>query len=313
MALFKRFSDALRTLFGATAPATPTAAERAAQLERKILRLVDELPPMPVTATRALALIENPDVPLADFAELVREDPALTTAILRVANSALFAGGAQTMRLEQAVVRLGLWTCRSLITAVGMRSVLRGESVVASACRDLWHHGFVAGSLCTQINRVSRLGFSGEEYAAGLLHDIGRVLIALADRDCMLLARVTDFDEDESPLARERAAIGADHCGLGAWFAELSSLPDPLVDVIRHHHEPERAVAAPRLVALVAAVDHMANHLQRGLEVGAYDAPASPALARLTAGWPSGRRDQLLAAVPDLMGEALTAAERDLS
>lgn len=311
--LLKRFSDALRSLFGASAPAAPTAVERAAQLERKILKLVDDLPAMPVTAVRALKLLEDPDVALTDLAELVHEDVALTTALLQVANSALFAGGAQALRLEQAVVRLGLGMCRNLITAVGVRNVLRsGEPAIQADCRALWHHGVVTASLCSRMNRTARLGFGGEEYVAGMLHDLGRVLIALADRECTALAGIMDSYEEADPTARERVAIGADHCGLGAWFAELSGLPASLIEVIRHHHAPDRAATVPRLVALVAAADHLANHMQRRPEVVGSESEANAGLTRLTAGWAPGRRQQLLDALPKMMIEVKEAAASDL-
>jgi HD-like signal output (HDOD) protein len=309
--LLKRFADALRQLFGAGAPAAP-APHRAAGLERKIARLVDDLPALPVTAARALALTEDPDVALADLADLVREDAALATALLRVANSALYAGGAQTLRLDQAVIRLGLWTCKSLIATVGLRSVLRGRSPAAEAdCRALWRHGFVTASLCVQVNRGYRLGLAGEEYAAGLLHDLGRVLVALADPECLALAGMMDFREEGDVPARERAAIGIDHCALGGWFGELSGLPESLVEVIRHHHAPALARKNPRLVALVAAADHAANHLQCGGDPTKYDPDANAGLKELTAGWSAGRRELLLGTLPTIMEDAVADADRE--
>jgi HD-like signal output (HDOD) protein len=312
VALLKRFSDTLRQLFGANKPATETAGDRALRLERKIQQLVDNMPAMPVTAARALALLEDPDVALADLAELVMQDTALATVLLRAANSALFAGGAQAVRLDQAVVRLGLWACKNLITAVGVRSVFRGRAVADDAeCRALWHHGLVTAALASRINRAYRIGFNGEEYAAGLLHDLGRVLVALADRECFALAEMLDFREEGDLLGRERAAIGVDHCSLGAWFGDLSGLPGPLPGVIRHHHSPDRAPIVPRLVALTSAADHMANHLELGRSAAEYNPNTNAGLSCLTAKWFPGRREHLWAALPELMESAAEAAERE--
>ncbi|AMV26807.1 HDOD domain protein [Gemmata sp. SH-PL17] len=314
MALLKRFSDALRSMFTSSAPAAPSAAERAVRLEQQIRRLVDEMPPLPVTATRALALMEDPNVSLAAIADLIREDAALATGLLRVANSALFAGGAPTIRLDQAVVRLGLWTCRSMVTAIGLRGRLRGRATTGEfERRTLWHHGFVTASICAQLNRTHRLGFHGEEYSAGLLHDLGRVLIALADPESLALAGAMDFREEGDLLARERAVIGADHCALGGWFAELSNLPPELVEVIRHHHTPRPPGAGSRLVALVAAADHMANHLQCGGTTENYNPLTNPRLPFLVAGWGGERQKRLIATLPELMRDAVTTAERELS
>ncbi len=311
MPLLKRFSDALRSVFGSNADTVPSVGVRAARLEKQITRLVDEIPAMPVTAARTIALMEDPDVPLSKIAKLIQEDAALATGLLRMANSALYAGGSPVLRIDQAVVRLGLWTCKRLVTAIGMRGVLRGSSkrTMEAERRNLWHHGFVTASLCSQLNRANRLGFKGEEYSAGLLHDLGRLLIALADPECVVLANLMDFREEGDVLARERAAIGADHCGLGAWFAELSSLPAELIEVIKHHHAP----GTSRLVALVAAGDHMANHIQCGESTESYAPLTNPGLLVLCVGWSMGRRDTLFAMLPELMRTAITAAEHDLN
>jgi HD-like signal output (HDOD) protein len=307
--LLKRFSDALRQLFGSATPTAETAVQRAARLERKIRLLVDDMLAMPVTAVRALALIEDPDVALADLADLVRQDTALATVLLRVANSALYAGGTPALRIDQAVIRLGLWSCNNLITAVGVRQSVRARSPESEAdCRALWRHGQVTASICTQLDRIYRLGFNGEEYAAGLLHDLGHILIALADRECLALAGVMDLRTDD-PLARERAAIGIDHCALGSWFAELSSLPAPLVEVIRSHHTPECAPNVPRLAALVTSADHMAEHVQRGLAPASYDALDNPGLRRLTIDWAARRQEHLNAAIPAILEAAAAVGQ----
>ncbi len=314
VALLKRFSDALRSVFGSNPLPTPSASARALHLERQIRLLVDALPALPVTAARALALMEDPDVALADIADLIQEDPALATGLLRVANSALFAGGAAALRLDQAVVRLGLWMCKDLVTAIGMRRMLRGRAAATETdCRTLWHHAFVTASICAQLNRANRLGFQGEEYSAGMLHDLGRLLIALADPESLALAGAMNFQEDADTPQRERAAIGADHCALGGWFAELSNLPPALVEVIRRHHAPPPAGSPARLVALVAAADHMANHLQRGLSVASYDPATNDGLTTLCTGWSAGRTEHMRTTLPAIMEGAHAAAETELS
>ncbi|MDY3557554.1 HDOD domain-containing protein [Gemmata sp. JC673] len=306
MPVLNRISDALRAVFGATRAAAPTAAERSARLERHIRALVDTLPALPATAVRALELMEDPEVSLGALAELIQNDAALAAGLLRVANSALFAGGSAVLRVDQAVVRLGLWRCKGLVAAISIRRVLSGKpDGTADALRALWHHGYVTASLCSGLSRAGRLGFGGEEYAAGLLHDIGRVLIVLADPECVALARLLDFTDDLDPRSREREAMGADHCALGAWFAQLSNLPGALIDTIKHHHAP---AGAARLTVLVAAADQMANHLERDATAAGYDPTTNPALTLLLADRSAGHRDALFANVPALMTDALTAA-----
>src|SRR5262249_3045370 len=152
-----------------------------------------------------------------------------------------------------------------------------------------------------------RLGFDGEEFSAGLLHDLGRILLVLADPECSAAAAVMDFREEQDLLERERAAIGIHHCALGGWFGEHSKLPESLLHTLWYHHEPNVSDDSKRLVILVATADHMANHLQRGEDVEAYQPEENLGLAHLWARWPEARRERLLAELPSLMTESLEA------
>jgi HD-like signal output (HDOD) protein len=310
MALLKRFADMLHGLFQSHAQrAKDDRAEVAARLEQNVLRLVGNMPTMPDVAMRAMALANDPNTTASDFARLIEGDTAIATDLLRIANSAIYSGGAPAVKLPQAVVRLGMFLCKNLILSISMKSLLwdmtGGEQ---QRCGALWHHGHVTACLCSQINRSYRLLFTGEEFSAGLLHDMGRILLLLADPDCFTQIDALDFREDGGILERERAAIGIDHCVLGGWFGTHSQLPDLLIQAMKYHHEPHLSESATKFVTLVAAADHMANHLQRGEEAASYQPEANAALASLWAGWPQGRKERLLGELPSMMAQALQAA-----
>jgi HD-like signal output (HDOD) protein len=307
--ILKRFATMLHGLFRSDAPRADGAAERAARLEAKVLRLVDNMPTLPDTATKAIALADDPHTKFADFARLIEGDAALATALLRVANSAFYAGGAPAVKLQQAVVRLGMLRCKNLILAVGMKSLFQKMAGDTRAqCETLWQHGYLTGWLCRRLNHVYRLGFHGEEFSAGLLHDLGRVLIALADRDCFERIGGLDFREEPGILPRERAAIGIDHSTLGGWFGEHCRLPEILVRAMWFHHRPDLDGEQNQLVALVATADDVANHLQRGDYVETYDLNTNPGLPHLWARWPEARKERLCRELPALMAEACDAA-----
>jgi HD-like signal output (HDOD) protein len=307
--VLKKISNMLRQLFRSQAPKEAEASFLAAQLEEKVLALVDNMPTLPDTATRAMALANDPDANFADLARLIEADTAIATGLLRVANSALYTGGAPAVKLHKAVVRLGMFQCKNLIVAIGMKSLFRKMTPKArEQCEALWHHGYVTGFLCGQINRSFRLGFDGEEFSAGLLHDLGRILLVLADADCAARSEVMDFSEDGDKLERERIAIGVDHAALGGWFGEHSKLPDTLIQTMRLHHELDLTADVHKLVALVASADHMANHLQRGEEITAYNPEGNTGLASLWARWPEGRRQRFLADIPAMMEQSVQAA-----
>jgi HD-like signal output (HDOD) protein len=308
--ILKRFSNLLRNLFKSNArPKDDEAAAVSARLERRVLALVDNMPTLPDTATRAMALANDPDSRFVDLARIIEGDAAIATGLLRFANSAFYAGGSPALKLHQAVVRLGMQQCKNLIVGIGMRSLFqRIPAEIKSQCEELWHHGYVTGSVCRQINRAYRLGFEGEEFSAGLLHDLGRILLLLADPECFARAGALDFREEGDILERERTAIGIDHCALGGWFGEHSKLPDSLIQTMKLHHQPELAEQSDKLVALVATADHMANYLQREEALEEYNPEDNPGLPYLWARWPEARKGRFLGDIPSLLEESLRAA-----
>ena len=127
--MLKKISAMLRNMFRSNAPKGDEAAEMAARLEEKVFNLVDNMPTLPDTATRAMVLANDPDSNFADLAKLIEADTAIATGLLRVANSAFYTGGAPAVKLHKAVVRLGMFQCKNLIVSIGMKSCFESLSM----------------------------------------------------------------------------------------------------------------------------------------------------------------------------------------
>jgi HD-like signal output (HDOD) protein len=169
--------------------------------------------------------------------------------------------------------------CKSLIIASSFSSMMKTMSLEAEWVREiLWRHGFTTALLSMHLNRSLNVGFQGEEFAAGLIHDIGRMLLATCFPEQFPSIDPLDFDEGPETLDNEHGVIETNHCEVGVWFTLKNALPEPLVDVVRYHHCPEKSPRNRRLVALIAASDHMANHLQRFDEALGYDPVTNPSL-----------------------------------
>ncbi len=246
------------------------------------LRLrANHLKMLPAIAMQALDIAKDPDCVIGDFVSVIERDATLAADILRIANSVLFGGGRTVMNLHRAVVRVGLRQCKSLIIASSFSSMMKSMTLEEEWVRELlWQHSFTTALLSLHVNRSLNVGFQGEEFAAGLIHDIGRMLLATCFPDQFPSIDSMDFDEGPQTLLIEQNAIETNHCEVGVWFAQRNSLPEPLIDTVRFHHCPERSPRNRRLVALVATCDHMANHLQRD-DGGSYDPQGNPSLELL--------------------------------
>lgn len=249
--------------------------EKAAE---KFIR-IGNLPTLPHAATRALAIVKDPDCSVQDFTRIIGTDPALAASLLKLVNSSYYAAATRVSNLTTAVVRLGLRETQNLILAVSVRSVFRWVPAGQEESRDrLWKHSDRTAILCRSLNSELGLGFQGEELSAGLAHDLGRILVAVAFPEAFhQIIRSAPLGEADL-LERERERLGFDHTQAGAWLSAHWNLPPELTEAIQYHHTPALATQAASLVATVALGDDLANHLEVAQALDGFDLAGS-------AGW----------------------------
>jgi len=236
---------------------------------------------LPAIAQQALQLAKDPDCTIREFARIVEQDIKLAAEMLRIANSPVYCGNRPVASLTEATLRLGLSQCKNLILTSSFASLIEEFTAEEARVRDvLWRHGMVTAVIANNLNRSLGVGFQGEEFTAGLMHDLGRILLAVALPYQFLEGDPMDFLEDGQTLMREQNVFQTTHSEVGAWFAIGNQLPDCLVAAIRYHHEPQRLPAHQRLTALVAAADEMANYVQRNESERGYR-PATNAMIDL--------------------------------
>ncbi len=251
-------------------------------VRERLAQRASHLKMLPAVATQTLDIAKNPDCGIEEFAAVVERDSALAADILKMANGLVFGASRAVMNLHQAVVRLGFRQCKSLILAASFSSMMKTMSLEEEWVRELlFRHSFTTALLATHLNRALNVGFQGEEFAGGLMHDIGRMLLATCYPERFSEIDPMSFDESLEMLCAEQTVIETNHCEVGVWFARRNSLPEPLVDVIRFHHCPDRAVNNRRFVALIAVCDQMANYLQQREKGSGYNSRGNSSIELL--------------------------------
>ncbi len=273
-----------------------------ARLVSRLLQQNQGLTMLPAVAMQALQLANDPDCSVNQFAALVQQDQKLASDILTIANTALYSGGRPIANLQQAAQRLGFRKCKNLILTSSMSSLMKQLTFDEQWIRDiLWRHSFLAAIHCHHLNKLFAAGFDGEEFTAGLMHDLGRTLLAVAAGSEFTSADPLNFEEDEGLQERERSVLDTDHAAFGAWFIRRSNLPESLCETVAGHHHPE---TGSKLTAIVAAADEMTNHLQRYLEPDQYSPENNRGLLRLEALGVRDARQRLDARRVTIMEEA---------
>jgi putative nucleotidyltransferase with HDIG domain len=231
-----------------------TGAENLARLRAEIVNARD-VPTIPVLLLRILRVVDGERASSKDLVELMQRDQALAGRVLRLANSSFFACSREVATLSRAVMLLGFSTVKNLALGIKIWETLsrRGGPGMAA----LWEHSALVGAAARLIAHRTRAADPEEVFTAGLLHDIGRVVLRI--RFAAVYDRITEVSGDMPLVVREREAFGVDHAQAGAWLGEAWMLPTSIVDAARAHHDElvvGTALSAPVIVNLANRLVH---------------------------------------------------------
>jgi len=244
-----------------------------------------DLPPLPAAAARALTLARDPDSSSESLARVVSTDPALAARVLAMSRSVTYLRRQPPRTLQEAIATVGLRALRRILIAASARAAYRADDQVA---QSLWAHSLAAGLAAEELSKVSGGGAAGDAFIAGLLHDIGKLVLHLSNPAAFATLGV--FDEEA-----ERRLFGTTHDEIGGRLAEKWGLEPDIVAGIRGHHDP----AGSPLAVCVGRADRLAMEIGYG------------SLAHQFCPLPSGDTDAQLAEATERV-RALFESERHL-
>jgi HD-like signal output (HDOD) protein len=225
---------------------------------RDIVRSIDELPTIPAVAARALAVADDPASSARDLYDIIVTDPPLAAKILRVANSAYFSRG-RIVDLRLAIVQMGVRNVRNLALGLSVIRLFPGAFRGLGFTReDFWRHCIAVGMMSSVIAETLPGVSCPTAFAAGLLHDIGKIVLdRWAHEDFLRLLRLSE-QRNISFLEAERALGLFDHAALSGELLEAWSFPEALRQPVRCHHDPAAAAEPDRPYAVIV---HVADYL----------------------------------------------------
>lgn len=243
--------------------ADPPASSQAPELA-ELVRGAHRVVSLPEVYYRVQELIDDPRHNSATLARLIESDSGLTARLLKAVNSPLYGLGRRVDRVSQAVGLLGGHILRDIVLAT---TIVRTFGKLPPQAVDLstfWHHSIYCALAAQQLARRCHVLHSERMAVAGILHDIGQLVLYRFQPAASAQALVLAEPADDGAYRAERRVFGYTHAEVGAELLKAWGLPESLQAVALHHHEP--LAESPN--ALDIAIVHLANAIANRLEPG---------------------------------------------
>lgn len=231
-----------------------------------LVRQVRDLAALPAAVVRVMQLTDDPKTGTADVARALASDQALAARVLKLANSAFYGSSRRLSTVSESVTTLGMRTTRNLVMAASCQQMLEKDVAgYALPHGALWRHSLACASAAQALAQRARCRVTEEAFVAGLLHDIGKVVLNtyLKDRFARVLLRT--LEGAVTFAEAEREVLGFDHAEAGACLLERWKLPASLVLAVRWHHAPLESPSPSLLPCLVHVADAVCLTLGIGL------------------------------------------------
>lgn len=219
--------------------------------------------------------IENPDSTIADYSSIISADPALAARLLKVVNSPFYGLTAKVETIPHALNIIGSDQLSDLALATSVASQFDGMENKGVDLEAFWKHSVGCGVAARQIAKFLNLPEVDRYYLAGMLHDIGK-LILYREAPGQIETVMAQFDPQsgESLLDLEGKVMGFNHSQVGSILLNEWKLPSSIVHAVKGHHDPGKAKDNQQGAAII----HVADFLVYEMKLGNSGEPVLPPL-----------------------------------
>lgn len=246
----------------------PSASTLPRQPSRKeVAAAILGIAPIPQAALEVINLISGGDYDAAEIGRIIETDQVLAAKILKLCNSPLFAVNRTIDSIDAAVVILGGGHMMQMVATAAIDSLLAGSQAGYATLKGGLYKHAIGTAYAAKIIAEHHGGVNpGVAYAAGLLHDIGKVVLDQYFCHFRPLFYQSFDQSDHDLIELERQFLGVEHQEVGLLLAQDWSLPESITQVIAHHHHPEQAAGHVELVYIIYLADLLTTWYLAGLE-----------------------------------------------
>ena len=229
---------------------------------KQVVGKVEKLPSIPKVYSQLMTALAKEDTSVDDVASILKQDMAICAKTLQVVNSAFFRLPRTLGKIEEAVRYLGLTTVQHIVLGVEVFQYKQGKQAVATgfSIDALQQHSLLVADLASCLCEDKQV--KEDAFVVGLLHDIGKLLVAVELPEQMSRVLQTMTSCDCSMDTAEEQTLGVTHAEVGGYLLGLWGLPYPLIEAVANHHRPGRVESSEfGVLAAVHIADVLAHEL----------------------------------------------------
>ncbi|HYA41049.1 MAG TPA: HDOD domain-containing protein [Syntrophobacteraceae bacterium] len=257
-----------------TIPAAATQADSNYTLPsaEQINEVIEQLFPIPQIALKIIRMINDGTPSFREISQEVLKDQVLSARIIRMCNSVPIKPAFKVDSIDKALLRIGEKKLMLLALCFSMENFISQARRGYSLCMGgLFHHSVCTARICCHLAELTRKAYPDLAYTAGLLHDIGKVVLDQFMHSAYPLFYRQLQIQGSDLLAVEKLLFGVAHTEAGYLLACRWSMPEFVRDIILHHHEPNEAAEDPALAHMVYVADLMSSRFVLGHYVNTAD------------------------------------------
>lgn len=229
---------------------------------RKTITHLPGLPSLPSVYAELTTAIQSEDFGLADVGQIIEQDMAMSAKILQLVNSAAFGLGKEVNSPGHAACLLGVEVIKALVLTTGVFREFVEDSDSDFSLEALMAHSLRVANYAKGIAQAEsmKVGDVNDAYTAGMLHDVGKLVLATSDTEKHDRTVRESAANGISLWEAEQAAMGTDHAAVGAYLLNLWGLPQTIIEVVALHHQPAKAQEnSLSVLSVVWAANALAN------------------------------------------------------
>jgi HD-like signal output (HDOD) protein len=208
-------------------------------LEAKVRRKLESLtniPTIPFVISQVLGAVDNENLSASALAGLIEKDQSLTIKVLSVANSPFYGFSRRISTIDLAIVILGLNTIKEIVLSLAIQKFFTNVRKDIFDVKSFWQYSVFCGAAGRVLARKLNYRLVGEAFVAGLMHDIGILILVQYFSTNFNEIRKKQLHHAMTFVEAEQKVMKCTHSDIGAWFANKWNLPENISKTIQYHH-----------------------------------------------------------------------------